>query len=160
MIPWWVGISWAKPNSRLCSLLCDCFQLLGERLADWSKDIDNRLNAGIEYARHHGLVKGGDRIVVVTGSVATSGSTNTIHIFTLEDEHAKLRIVRSSYELGEEKEATSSFGLSNERPRKHLYSVMLSPAPSSFDGVSDLLSPIWIFPIFSLAKPNYWLYFR
>ncbi|KAM7537674.1 hypothetical protein Aperf_G00000065782 [Anoplocephala perfoliata] len=117
---------------------------MGERVADWSKDIDNRLNAGIKYARRRGLVKGGDRIVVVTGSVATSGSTNTIHIFTLEDEHAKLRIVDSSYKLSELERATLSFDFSNdvEMPREHRYSVMLSPVSKPFGGIDDMPPPL------------------
>ncbi|KAH9283212.1 Pyruvate kinase PKLR [Echinococcus granulosus] len=71
----------------------------GKSEDDWALDIDNRINAAIEHSRITGLVKGGDRIIVVTGSVATSGSTNTMHIFTLEEEHSKLRIVGSSHEV-------------------------------------------------------------
>ncbi|EUB62143.1 Pyruvate kinase isozymes R/L [Echinococcus granulosus] len=77
------------------------FLYTGERVAEWCEDVDNRINAAIKHTRLTGLVKGGDRIIVVTGSVGTSGSTNTIHIFTLEGEHSKLRIVGSSHELSQ-----------------------------------------------------------
>ena len=130
----------------------------GERAEEWCEDIDNRINAAINHARHMGLVKGGDRIVVVTGSVGTSGSTNTIHIFTLEEEHSKLRIVGSSNELAQvespwtthngfaftsvtdgtsrARQARQSFGSS---PR---YSVMLSRGNSVYGGVNDMRVPL------------------
>lgn len=126
-------------------------------MTEWCEDADNRINAAIEHTRHTGLVKGGDRIIVVTGSVGTSGSTNTIHIFTLEGEHSKLRIVGSSHELSQvgspwsmENTAVafpfpSSVGASRARqafgtgPR---YSVMLSRGNSVYGGVNDMLPPL------------------
>ncbi|KAL5965548.1 Pyruvate kinase PKLR [Taenia solium] len=130
---------------------------VGERVTEWCEDVDNRINAAIEHTRHTGLVKGGDRIIVVTGSVGTSGSTNTIHIFTLEGEHSKLRIVGSSHELSQvgspwsmENTAVafpfpSAVGASRARqahgtgPR---YSVMLSRGNSVYGGVNDMLPPL------------------
>ncbi|VDL41616.1 unnamed protein product [Hymenolepis diminuta] len=117
----------------------------GEKAAEWSEDIDNRINAGIEYARKTGLVKTGDRIVVVTGSVATSGSTNTIHIFTLEDDRGKLRIVGSPNESASTDkpgEGPQDNLPPTEPSRRHKYSVMLVRSHSAFGSVTDILSPV------------------
>lgn len=133
-------------------------------------DIDNRINAAIEHARSTGLVKGGDRIIVVTGSVATSGSTNTMQIFTLEGEHSKLRIMGSSHEIAT---ANTHEGLLNlvdpsmEQQQQHQqkdeeeidaleeirliqgacsrlprFSVMLSSGKSGFGGINDIRVPL------------------
>ncbi|KAM3187479.1 hypothetical protein ACTXT7_002194 [Hymenolepis weldensis] len=118
---------------------------MGEKATEWSEDIDNRINAGIEYARKTGLVKAGDRIVVVTGSVATSGSTNTIHIFTLEDDRGKLRIVGSSNEsasINKPEEGPQDNLPATESSKRHKYSVLLVRSHSSFGSVTDILSPI------------------
>nr|CDS32447.1 pyruvate kinase [Hymenolepis microstoma] len=106
----------------------------GEKADEWSDDIDNRINAAIGYARGMGLVKTGDRIVVVAGSLATSGSTNTMHIFTLEDEVGKLHFVASPNEL------VTSGQPDDSKMRR--YSVMLARSRSTFGGVNDILSPV------------------
>nr|CDS29347.1 pyruvate kinase [Hymenolepis microstoma] len=138
-----------------------------ESTGDWAVDIDNRINAAIEYARNVGLVVGGDRIVVVTGSLASTGSTNTMQIFTLDDEHSKLRVVGSSKDTNEnfdvQRLANLSMGASkvddneneeiddveemhlirdvrNRRPR---FSVMLTSKKTiSAAGVDDILVPL------------------
>ncbi|EUB62142.1 Pyruvate kinase isozymes R/L [Echinococcus granulosus] len=141
----------------------------GKSEDDWALDIDNRINAAIEHSRITGLVKGGDRIIVVTGSVATSGSTNTMHIFTLEEEHSKLRIVGSSHEVAatgaqegllnladrtteqqqneqkdeEELDALEEIRLiQGARSRRPRFSVMLSSNKSSFGGINDIRVPL------------------
>ena len=132
----------------------------GERVTEWCEDIDNRINAAINHARHLGLVKGGDRIVVVTGSVGTSGSTNTIHIFTMEEEHSKLRVVGSSNEPEHQVEspwtALNTFAFTSgeesatnraQQARRtfssaHRYSVMLSRGNSVCGGVNDMRVPL------------------
>ncbi|CDS42637.1 pyruvate kinase [Echinococcus multilocularis] len=133
------------------------FLYTGERVAEWCEDVDNRINAAIEHTRLTGLVKGGDRIIVVTGSVGTSGSTNTIHIFTLEGEHSKLRIVGSSHELSQVGSPWSIGSTSAAFPFTSTvgairaqqvsgaglrYSVMLSRGNSVYGGVSDMLPPL------------------
>ncbi|KAL5965549.1 Pyruvate kinase PKLR [Taenia solium] len=142
---------------------------IGKSEGDWAVDIDNRINAAIEHARSTGLVKGGDRIIVVTGSVATSGSTNTMQIFTLEEEHSKLRIVGSANEVAA---ATAHRGLLNladssmgqqqhqqkdeevideleeirliqcARSRRPRFSVMLSSNKGGFGGINDIRVPL------------------
>lgn len=121
-------------------------------------DIDNRINGAIEHARITNLVKGGDRIVVVTGSAATTGTTNTMQIFTLEEEHSKLRFVGSSAEVcapdaqsmvqksddnEEDIDALEEMRMlhesQNRRPR---FSVMLSSKKTGFGGIGDIRLPL------------------
>ncbi|VDL19042.1 unnamed protein product [Hymenolepis diminuta] len=141
--------------------------LAEESTGDWAVDIDNRINAAIEHARNISLVRGGDRIVVVTGSLASTGSTNTMQIFTLDDEHSKLRIVGSSKDTNETidmqrlanlsmaarnagnnenedldavEEIQMMQGARNRRPR---FSVMLtSKKAASGAGVGDIRVPL------------------
>lgn len=81
----------------------------------------------------------------MTGSVVTSGSTNTIHIFTLEDDRGKLRIVGSSNESAstdKPKEGPQVSLPPTEPSKKHKYSVMLVRSHSAFGSVTDILSPV------------------
>ncbi|VDM31019.1 unnamed protein product [Hydatigera taeniaeformis] len=143
-----------------------CYVYTGKSEGDWALDIDNRVNAAIEHARNTGLVKGGDRIIVVTGSVATSGSTNTMQIFTLEEEHSKLRIVGSSNEAAAADTHESPLNLTDSsmeqqqkdndeidaleevrlirgaRSRRPRFSVMLSSSKSGFGGINDIRVPL------------------
>uniref|UniRef100_A0A5K3EUQ0 Pyruvate kinase n=1 Tax=Mesocestoides corti TaxID=53468 RepID=A0A5K3EUQ0_MESCO len=129
---------------------------------DWAVDIDNRINAAIAHARCTGLVKGGDRIVVVTGSDATSRSTNTMQIFTLEEEHSKLRIIGSSNELtttearqrlaelriAQQGDTFGETGFDQMRQirysqsRQPRFSVMLGSGKNVFGGVNDIRVPL------------------
>lgn len=133
---------------------------LGKTEGNWAIDIDNRVNAAIEHARNTGLVKSGDRIVVVTGSVATSGSTNTMQIFTLVDEHSKLQIVGSANKNAEAGIQEGLAGLSmteteedldsaedlrliqRARSRPSRFSVMLSTSKGGYGGINDIRVPL------------------
>uniref|UniRef100_A0A5K3F169 Pyruvate kinase n=1 Tax=Mesocestoides corti TaxID=53468 RepID=A0A5K3F169_MESCO len=57
------------------------FVYTGERLQSWSADVDLRLNAAVKFARSEGIVKPQDTVVIVTGTIAGTGRTNTMQIF-------------------------------------------------------------------------------
>lgn len=56
-----------------------------ERLPDWLKDVDARVNSGIAFGKTRGFIKSGDPIVVVTGWKQGSGFTNTLRIVYVSD---------------------------------------------------------------------------
>lgn len=51
---------------------------------DWLKDVDIRVNHGVQFGRARGFIKAGDHIVVVTGWKQGSGFTNTIRVIVSE----------------------------------------------------------------------------
>ncbi|XP_018565356.1 pyruvate kinase isoform X2 [Anoplophora glabripennis] len=55
-----------------------------ERLGDWLKDVDARVNAGINFGKIKGFIKTGDPVIVVTGWKQGSGFTNTMRIVNVE----------------------------------------------------------------------------
>ncbi|XP_076258055.1 pyruvate kinase-like isoform X2 [Rhynchophorus ferrugineus] len=55
-----------------------------ERLEDWLKDVDARVNCGITFGKGRGFIKSGDPVIVVTGWKQGSGFTNTLRIVTVE----------------------------------------------------------------------------
>ncbi|XP_017082753.1 pyruvate kinase isoform X1 [Drosophila eugracilis] len=53
-------------------------------LGDWLKDVDVRVQFGLQVGKKNGFIKTGDSVVVVTGWKQGSGFTNTIRIVTVE----------------------------------------------------------------------------
>ena len=51
-----------------------------EKNDDWTKDIDERVNAAIKFAQNNKFAKAGDSVVVVTGWRQGAGSTNSVRI--------------------------------------------------------------------------------
>lgn len=51
-----------------------------EKETDWLKDVDTRVQYGIEIGKARGFVKSGDPIVIVTGWKSGSGFTNTLRV--------------------------------------------------------------------------------
>lgn len=49
---------------------------------DWTKDVEERIQIGVSLAKQVGIIKGGDMVVVVTGSKQGPGSTNSMRIIT------------------------------------------------------------------------------
>lgn len=47
---------------------------------DWLKDVDVRVQYGINHGKSRGFIKKGDSVIVVTGWKQGSGFTNTIRI--------------------------------------------------------------------------------
>lgn len=55
-----------------------------QKSEDWPKDVDNRINTGINLGKQLGVISKGDTIVVVTGWKQGSGATNTVRIVQAE----------------------------------------------------------------------------
>ena len=51
-----------------------------EKVADWSKDVDGRVNEGIKVGLRRGIIKFNDPVVIVTGWQQGSGFTNTMRV--------------------------------------------------------------------------------
>jgi len=51
-----------------------------EREADWSTDVDNRLNYALSIGKERGFIHSGDFIVVITGWKQGAGFTNTVRL--------------------------------------------------------------------------------
>lgn len=49
-------------------------------LGDWLKDVDVRVQFGIQHGKSRGFIKKSDPVIVVTGWKQGSGFTNTIRI--------------------------------------------------------------------------------
>lgn len=49
-------------------------------MEDWLKDVDARVQFGINHGKTRGFVNKGDSVIVVTGWKQGSGFTNTIRI--------------------------------------------------------------------------------
>jgi len=58
-------------------------------LADWIKDVDVRVQYGLNFGKVRGFIKMGDSVVVVTGWRQGSGFTNTLRIVYVEQELMK-----------------------------------------------------------------------
>lgn len=52
-------------------------------LSDWIKDVDVRVQHGLNFGKARGFVRAGDSVVVVTGWKQGSGFTNTLRIVTV-----------------------------------------------------------------------------
>lgn len=70
---------------KICGKIDD-LSLLAERLGDWLKDVDARVNAGINFGKIKGFIKTGDPVIVVTGWKQGSGFTNTMRIVYVSDQ--------------------------------------------------------------------------
>nr|CAD7455084.1 unnamed protein product [Timema tahoe] len=49
-------------------------------LPDWLKDVDARVQFGLQFGKQRGFIKPGDPIIVVTGWKQGPGYTNTMRI--------------------------------------------------------------------------------
>jgi pyruvate kinase len=55
-----------------------------EPLSDWIKDVDARVQFGIQFGQKSSFIQKGDAVVVVTGWQKGSGFTNTMRIVYVE----------------------------------------------------------------------------
>jgi len=55
-----------------------------EKNPEWIKDIDERVEAAIDFGKRRGFLKGGDNVIIVTGWRAGAGSTNTMRLVTID----------------------------------------------------------------------------
>lgn len=51
-----------------------------QALSDWLKDVDVRVQFGMNFGNSRGFIKKGDAVIVVTGWRQGSGFTNTIRV--------------------------------------------------------------------------------
>ena len=56
------------------------FYLLGGENTDWTVDVDERVNFGIDFGKKTGFIGSGDFVVAVSGWREGSGACNTIRI--------------------------------------------------------------------------------
>merc|ERR1740122_834964 len=55
-----------------------------ERAEDWSKDVDERVQYGVDYGKKYGFIKSGQQVICVTGWRQGAGSSNTVRILKVE----------------------------------------------------------------------------
>ena len=51
-----------------------------ERLADWTKDVDERIQFAVDYGKKKGFIKSGDYVICITGWRMGAGSSNTSRV--------------------------------------------------------------------------------
>lgn len=63
-------------------------------MSDWLKDVDIRVQFGLNFGKNLGFIRTADTVVVVTGWKQGSGFTNTLRIVYVEPEfvHKSLEI--------------------------------------------------------------------
>merc|ERR1719500_781868 len=54
------------------------------RPEDWIKDVDNRIQFGVDFGKNSGFLKSGDAVICITGWRKGAGSSNTIRILTIQ----------------------------------------------------------------------------
>ena len=54
------------------------------RPEDWIKDVDNRIQFGVDFGKKQGFLKSGDAVICITGWRKGAGSSNTIRILTIQ----------------------------------------------------------------------------
>ncbi|KAL7065584.1 hypothetical protein AAHC03_04597 [Spirometra sp. Aus1] len=108
-----ISIATAKPNCPIVVITrdpmvarhCHAYHGLhpyvytGPQLEDWSEDMDLRINAAVAYAKEQRFISAGDTVIIVTGSLAGVGSTNTMQVFHLPDDITTLKVVSSRNNL-------------------------------------------------------------
>lgn len=77
-----IAVTRFEQTARQCHLFRGILPLPynGGVLDDWMKDVDARVQYGIQFGKSRGFIKNGDPIVIVTGWKSGSGFTNTIRI--------------------------------------------------------------------------------
>lgn len=55
-------------------------------MADWIKDVDVRVQYGLNFGKTRGFINTGDAVIVVTGWRQGSGFTNTLRVVYVERE--------------------------------------------------------------------------
>jgi len=54
------------------------------RIEDWIKDVDNRIQFGVDFGKTSGFLKSGDAVICITGWRKGAGSSNTIRVLTIQ----------------------------------------------------------------------------
>jgi len=61
--------------------------------ADWTEDVDTRINYALEAGHNYHILKSGALVVIVTGWRAGSGYTNTIRVVSVPSREQKVAVV-------------------------------------------------------------------
>lgn len=79
--------------ARQLHLYRGCFPLIYDKKnkEDWFADLEDRVNFAIKEGKDMGFLKLGHSVVLVSGWKFGPKSTNTIRIFTIEEEKTSLR---------------------------------------------------------------------
>lgn len=75
------------------------FVYTGEQLENWSEGMDLRLNTALDSARADGIIRPHDNVIIVTGSMAGQGNTNTMQIFQAPGDKCHLKVVSSIQDI-------------------------------------------------------------
>eukprot|EP00095_Tigriopus_kingsejongensis_P003943 snap_masked-scaffold473_size162088-processed-gene-0.20 protein:Tk03943 transcript:snap_masked-scaffold473_size162088-processed-gene-0.20-mRNA-1 annotation:"hypothetical protein DAPPUDRAFT_334106" len=77
-----LGVTRHKQAGRQMQLHRGCIPLYypEERNPDWTKDVDNRIQFGIDFGKKNGFIKTGDNVICITGWRQGAGSSNTVRI--------------------------------------------------------------------------------
>jgi len=81
-----IAITRADQIARQCHLWRGILPLhyTEQRDADWMKDVDARVQYGVNFGKTRGFIQGGDPIIVITGWKQGAGFTNTMRILYVE----------------------------------------------------------------------------
>lgn len=72
-------------HSKIAMLIiCFYFYFLESRVPDWLKDVDARVQYGINFGKTRGFIRTGDPIIVITGWKQGSGFTNTFRLLYVD----------------------------------------------------------------------------
>lgn len=81
-----IAVTRFAQTARQCHLYRGILPVIYEQqaLEDWLKDVDARVQYGMDFGKERGFLKPGNPVVVVTGWKQGSGFTNTIRIVNVE----------------------------------------------------------------------------
>lgn len=81
-----IAVTRFAQTGRQCHLYRGILPVVYEQpaLDDWLKDVDARVQYGMEFGKERGFLKPGNPVVIVTGWKQGSGFTNTIRIVNVE----------------------------------------------------------------------------
>lgn len=65
---------------KLANNKFDARIFLESPLLPWQKDVDNRIQFGITFAKYSGFLRAGDVITILMGSTRGAGYTNTVKV--------------------------------------------------------------------------------
>lgn len=82
-----IAVTRNEQVSRQCHLYRGILPLhyTEDRLSDWIKDVDSRVQYGINFGKTRGFIRSGDPIIVITGWKQGAGFTNTMRILYVEN---------------------------------------------------------------------------
>jgi len=82
----------------------------GRNTADWTEDVDSRINYALEVGHECEILKTGALVVIVTGWRAGSGYTNTIRVVSVPPREQKVIVVNISTKITEANDEASRPG--------------------------------------------------